>query len=425
MKISLRSACVGCAVLFSIGGSYASDEKIGVSADFASASPSGSEVVFSADFDGATRLWAAGIDGSNLRKISKTYNVLTSIYETEPAWSPDGRQIAYSSVNAGVSDIWVMQADGSYPVKLTGNGANNTRPTWSPDGRKIAYVSDKGGTKDIWIMNADGAGQTKIVALSGEENRPSFSPAGAKIVFSETVNGNATLMVANIDGSNVNSLTTGKFQDWDPYWGPNGIVFSSNRDTSSEHWKLWMIQPDGTGLRSIANTIGLSPTVLRDGRLLFTDEMMASRPISSIGIVNPVTGAKQIAINVQGYFTPIDIRPGKAVNNLNPNSRGKLEVAILSTKTFDATKAVNQSTITFGRTGSEQSLSKCSKKTKDVNNDGFPDLRCRFWIRNTGIQNNDKIGVLRFIGNDGTPYEGRDAIVIVNTDDEDDFKDQD
>lgn len=425
MKISLRSACVGCVVLFSIGSGYASDEKIGVSADYASASPSSSEVVFSADFDGATRLWTSGIDGRNLRKISKTHDVLTTIYETEPAWSPDGRQIAYSSVNSGVSDIWVMQADGSYPLKLTGNGANNSRPTWSPDGRRIAYVSDKGGTKDIWIMNVDGSGQTQIVTLSGQENHPSFSPAGDKIVFSEMVNGNATLMVANTDGSNIQPLTAGNFQDWDPYWGANGIVFSSNRDTSSEHWKLWMIQPDGTGLHSVANTTGLSPAVLRDGRILFTDEMMASRPISSIGIVNPATGAKKIAVNVQGYLTPIDIRPGKAINNVNPISRGKIEVAILSTRTFDATKVVNQSTLTFGQTGSEQSFSKCSNKAKDVNNDGLPDLRCRFWIRNTGIQNNDKIGVLRFIGNNGIPYEGRDTLMIVNTDDADDFKDQD
>lgn len=425
MKKLLISACIGLGVVLPVAHSFASEEKVGVSADHPAASLAGTELVFSADFDGTTRIWAAGIDGSNLRKISRTSNSLTSVSEVEPSWSPDGRQIAFTSVNGGDSDILVMQIDGAYPTQLTSNGANNTRPVWSPDGKKIAYVSDKAGTKDIWIMNADGSGQTKIVALAGEENRPSFSPAGDKIVFAETSNGTSRLMTASVDGSSVRPLTTDGFQDWEPYWGPNGIVFSSNRDTSSEHWKLWVVQADGSGLQSIGNTIGLSPSVLRDGRILFTDETMSARSQSSIGLVNPSTGAKQVAVNVQGYFTPIDIRPGKSVNKINPASRGKIEVAILSTKSFDATKNVNQSTITFGRTGGEQSLSKCAKKYRDVNGDGLPDLRCRFWIKNAGFQGGDKVGILRFLANDGTPYEGRDTVTIVNTEDSDDFQDED
>jgi len=425
MKKFIFLICTGVVVLCSIGSGYASEEKEGVSSDYASPSPSGSELVFYADFDGAARIWAAGVDGSNLRKISRTSNTPTT--EMEPAWSPDGRQIAYVSANAGVFNIWVMRADGSYPVQLTTNDTNTDEPAWSPDGKKIVYVSEKGDTRDIWIMNADGSGQTAIVALPGQENNPSFSPAGDKIVFSETGDEYATLMVANSDGSNAQALTTGNFQDWEPCWGPSGIVFSSNRDTTSEQSKIWMIQPDGTGLHRVGNAMGLRPTLLRDGRILYTDEMMVPllRAGSSIGILDPATGAKQIAVNVQGYFTPIDIRPGNAVNKVSPKSRGLIEVVILSTKKFDAAKQVNRSTITFGRTGSEQSLKRCSEKAKDVNNDGLPDLRCRFWINNAGFQNNDKIGVLRFVGNDGTPYEGRDTIMIINTDDEDDFKDED
>jgi len=186
-----------------------------------------------------------------------------------------------------------------------------------------------------------------------------------------------------------------------------------------------MVQPDGSGLRRIGNTIGLNPVMLGDGRILYTDETLAPRTLSSIAVMNPATGTKQIAVNVQGYFYPIDIRPGKPINNVNPNSRGKMEVSILSTKTFDATKAINQTTLTFGRTGNEHSLSRCSKMAKDVNNDGLPDVRCRFLTKNAGFQSNDKIGILRFVGNDGTPYEGRDAIAIVNTDDLDDFRDED
>lgn len=424
MKTSLLAACFGLAVQFS-GNSMASAGKSGVSADYPSASPSGTAIVLSADFDGPTRIWVAGLDGSALRKISKTYDSLTNVYETEPSWSPDGRRIVYTTISDGVSDIWVMQADGTYPTKLTANGANNTRPTWAPDSGKIAFVSDKMGTKDIWTMNADGTGQTRIIALAGEENRPSYSPKGDRIVFSETANESASLMVANADGSNVKTLTSGNYHDWDPFWGAVGIVFSSNRDPSSGNFKVWMVQPDGSRLQRVGNAIGQGPSFLHDGRILFTDETMTARAASSVALLNPATGSKQIAVNVQGYFLPIDIRPGKAINNINPVSRGKLEVAILSTKTFDATKAINQSSLTFGRSGSEQSFSTCIKSAKDVNNDGLPDLRCRFWTRSTGIQGNDKYAILRFADNNGTFYEGRDLIAIVVTEDADDFKNED
>jgi dipeptidyl aminopeptidase/acylaminoacyl peptidase len=338
-----------------------------------------------------------------------------TVHESEPSWSPDGRQIAYVSDATGAAEIWVVQRDGTYPTQLTSNGASNTHPAWSPDSKRIAFVSDKGGTKDIWIMNADASGQARIVALPGEENCPSFSPTGDKLVFSETSDGTATLMVADVDGSNVHSITSTGYQDWEPNWGPNGIVFSSNRDRSSEHWKLWVVQPDGTGLRNIADTIGLTPWYVRDGRILFTDELMATRAQSTIGIVNPATGAKQIAVNVQGYVIPIDIRPDAPINNINPGSRGQIEVGILSTRTFDATVNVKQATITFGRTGSEKSLAECSKAYVDLNGDGLRDLRCKFWIQSTGFRQTDTVGILRFIANDGTPYEGRDSITIVNS----------
>lgn len=423
MKQLTFSVCLSLAALFATGSSNASEEKVGVASEYPSLSPSGRELVFAADFDGPTRLWISALDGSRLRKISSLSNASTSITDTEPAWSPDGRQIAYASLDGESSDIWIVQADGAYPVKLTANGARNTHPVWSPDGRKIAFVSDKGGTKDIWIMNGDGAQQAKVVSSLGQENNPSFSPAGDQIVFSKTEGDAATLMIVNVNGTGLRPLTTGTSRDWEPNWGPSGIVFSSDRDTSSDGWKIWRIQPDGGGMRKVGNVVGHDPIWMPDGQIAFTDESMASKALAAVSIFNPATGAKQVVADVQGYFTPIDIRPRKASNQINPRSSGRPQVAILSTRTFDATKVVVESTITFGRTGSENSLTYCSKTFKDVNNDGLPDLTCRFALRYAGFQMGNTVGVLRFTDTRGIPYEGRDAIATVWEDDPDDFRD--
>lgn len=407
-----------------IGNASASEEKIGVLAQSPSLSPSGQELVFAADFDGRSRLWISGLDGSRLRKVSSLGNSEAAITDLEPAWSPDGLKIAYTSIDGSTHDIWVVQADGAYPVKLTANGAENGHPAWSPDGRKIVFESDKDGSRDIWIMNADGTQQVKVLSSSGVDNNPKFSPTGDQIVFARWRDDATTLMIVNVNGTGLRPLTTGNNHDWEPSWGSRGILFSSNRGPNSDRWKIWMVQPDGSNLRKVSDADGHDPIWLPDGRIAFAaNGGVASKALAVVSILNPATGETRPAVDVQGYITPIDIRPGKTSNQINPKSMGKPQVAILSTRTFDATKAVVQASITFGRTGDESSLTSCSKTFKDVNGDGLPDLTCRFALRYAGFQMGNTVGVLRFTDTRRIPYEGRDAVTTMWEDDPDDFKD--
>ncbi len=60
-------------------------------------------------------------------------------------------------------------------------------------------------------------------------------------------------------------------------------------------------------------------------------------------------------------------------------------MAILSTEEFDASTDVDRASLTFGRTGDEQSLAFCFGWRGDVNCDGLRDLICFFRTRDTGI----------------------------------------
>lgn len=428
MKKLTVTLCLSLVALFANGSSHASDDKIGVIANQPWPSPSGQELVFSADFDGPASLWISALDGSRLRKISPPSSTSIANTDMQPAWSPDGRLIAYRSITgeSRSSDIWIVQANGAYPLKLTANGASNGSPAWSPDGRKIAFVSKKGAIKAIWIMNADGTQPAKLVSSPGYQSDPSFSPAGDQIVFSKYENGTSTLMVVNVNGSGLRPLTAGAFNDWHPNWGTHGIVFTSNRGPKSDERRIWSIQPDGSGLRKVGDAEGSGPVWMPDGRIVFSDGRITAKALNQITILNPATGAQLLVVDVQGYFTPIDIRPSKPANRINPKSMGKIMVAILSTSAFDATKAVARASITFGQTGSENSLVDCAKKFKDVNNDGIADLTCRFSLRHAGFQTGNTMGVLRFNDTErGIPYEGRDMITTVLEDDPDDFKEED
>ena len=107
----------------------------------------------------------------------------------------------------------------------------------------------------------------------------------------------------------------------------------------------------------------------------------------------------------------IDIKPGSAENSINPNSRGKIPVAILSGRGFAAPEAVKQSSLTFGRSGNEPSLAFCA--SEDVNGDGQLDLMCHLETARTAFQDTDSQGILHALTTSGRALKGIDSIRLV------------
>jgi Tol biopolymer transport system component len=71
--------------------------------------------------------------------------------------------IAFNSNRDGNQEIYVMNADGSDPVRLTFNAAEDARAGWSPDGKQIVFDRRvETGHFEVFVMNADGADQTRL-----------------------------------------------------------------------------------------------------------------------------------------------------------------------------------------------------------------------------------------------------------------------
>jgi len=96
---------------------------------------------------------------------------------------------------------------------------------------------------------------------------------------------------------------------------------------------------------------------------------------------------------------------------INPDSHGKTSVAILSTATFNASTEIVVASLTFGRTGNEQSLAFCN--AGDVNSDGILDLVCHFQTALTGFQTGDSIGVLKGETATSAHIRGADSVSII------------
>ena len=76
-----------------------------------------------------------------------------------------------------------MNADGSNPIRLTTDPADDLVPRWSPDGTKFAFYSNRDGNYEIYVMDADGSNQTRLTNTPADEIDPAWSPDGGQIVF--------------------------------------------------------------------------------------------------------------------------------------------------------------------------------------------------------------------------------------------------
>jgi dipeptidyl aminopeptidase/acylaminoacyl peptidase len=94
-------------------------------------------------------------------------------------------QIVFVSDRDGNNEIYLMNADGSDPVNLTNNPADDEAPVWSPDGKQIAFLSDRDsqptvGTMSIYLLDVESKEIRRLLddgyAITNEDYAATGSP---------------------------------------------------------------------------------------------------------------------------------------------------------------------------------------------------------------------------------------------------------
>ena len=175
---------------------------------------------------------------------------------------------------------------------------------------------------DIYLVNADGSGLTALAETPGFEAHPSWSPDGSEIVYDVYPPGTGegrfvTVWVMNADGSGKVQLTKGSVKGGTPSWSPDGkqIVFMRDVLQPAERWVMYVVRPDGSGLRRVtrppsqetssAQPDEYFPTWTSSSKLLFLK-------LGDIFVVNPDgSGLKRLTkgLNAINYaLSPDDKR---------------------------------------------------------------------------------------------------------------------
>jgi len=107
--------------------------------------------------------------------------------------------------------------------------------------------------EDIWTVPASGGLATRLTIDGGSESAPSFSPDGRQIAFTGEYDGNTDVYVMDINGGHITRVTFHPGRDQVVGWHPRSgkIMFRSARATMSRANKLYLINPDGTGLQEM------------------------------------------------------------------------------------------------------------------------------------------------------------------------------
>ncbi|PKI66858.1 uncharacterized protein LOC116187946 [Punica granatum] len=219
-----------------------------VDGSFPSFSPAGDRIAY-VKFPG---VYVVNRDGSGRREVysGTAFSTAWDPVRAGVVYTSTGPTFATETTHVDIISIAADNADGPVVKKLTTNGKNNAFPALSPDGKWIVFRSGRSGHKNLYIMDA----------VEGEMGR-------------------------------LQRLTKGPWTDTMCAWSPDGewIAFASDRSKpGSGSFELYLIHPNGTGLRKLVQS-GLAgrtnhPYFSPDGQsLVFTSDYagVSAEPISN------------------------------------------------------------------------------------------------------------------------------------------------
>jgi Tol biopolymer transport system component len=196
---------------------------------------------------------------------NQTYYIAVANYFDDPgaslvlSWSATPEPVFAQTASSRLvferqRQIYTVNTDGTSPINLSRNTADERAPSWTPDATKILFNSTRDGNGlNIYRMNPDGS-DAQIVGPPGKG--PVLSPDGTRIAYigSGAPEGIEALYVMNADGTNLVRLTdTPDESDNFPVWSPDStrVSFSSHRQESNDSF-VRTINADGTNLVTIS-----------------------------------------------------------------------------------------------------------------------------------------------------------------------------
>jgi serine/threonine protein kinase/Tol biopolymer transport system component len=300
------------------------------------------------------QLVTAPTDGSRFDVVAE---FAPATYYLYPRWSPDGRWIGFQRGDTVRFDVFVAPASGGEPRQLTRDNNMMSGFAWLPDSSGIVYSSSRGSTMpylpamglwqvmlrdgsvrrltsgetsyvspdisrtgailvsrmrlqtDIWKFPADGQPAEnvrrgiRVTRQTGQVLTPTASPHDKEVAFLSDSGGHANLWVVNTENGALRQLTHERDPNVAvgvPVWSPDGraIAFVSSRGNQGWTFGVWLVDPDGSNLRNVANP-GLGPAWSPDGRWVYYATRGGAAATDVVLKKVPVDGGQAVTVTTE------------------------------------------------------------------------------------------------------------------------------
>jgi Tol biopolymer transport system component len=212
-----------------------------------------------------TSLWLMNADGSNQRMI-RAKGADGWEQQGHAEWSPDGTSITLFGGSTLNPHLFVTDAEGKNSRQVTKGGSIHLDPSWSPNGKTLVFVGCLSficfeRDYEIYQIPAAGGEPKRLTNNDKRDHDPQYSPDGTQIVWIQENEpgafglnvGSWNIFIMAADGSGQRNVTNDRAITSKPEWALDGskIYFARFLPGKTEHWSIWSIRPDGTGLTEI------------------------------------------------------------------------------------------------------------------------------------------------------------------------------
>lgn len=290
-----------------------------------------------------------------------------------------------------------------------------------PENQGVTWAILSGNTGNAFAINADTGAITvaNSAALDFEAN-PIFELTVQATDKGSPQQSAAALFTVNLQNVNEAPVVAAQSFSLAENSAPGTAVGTAVASDPENQGVTWSIDSGNTGNAFAIDANTGAITVLNTAALDFE-----TTPVFNLTVRVTDKGSPQLSANgvvtINLFDAPwnvgIDINPGDSTNTIDIKRPAKIEIALFSTATFDA-RRVDFGTLTFGRTGFEDSLVRNKRgmltyRHADLNGDGLLDLAVTFDVAKMGFQMGDTFGNLRGLTLDGDEILATQSVRIV------------
>jgi len=414
-------------------------------------------IVFSSNRSGNWDIWAINVDGSGLIQLTTDAGP-----DVAPDVSPDGKKIVFVSGRTGYPQPWILDLETgeqnqlfdvlqlpityNYPIQIpymkwhpSGeyivaqlNLRSGPHPwPWAgmyrcdPDGSNVETFLPLGPSiKGKWDISSDGT-RLAYCRESSNYNAHSLRISIGNIVdgvFDQSSQYDLGITLDNKRDYGVNWYSNDEKLLWRKYKNPSNM-FTANLD-GSEYQQLTFFNSGGGAIQ---------PDISPDENHVIYNSLITGVPLGGYSwwaidvgdiYMMDIDGSNiQLLIGDDGYYygcpvwvskisVSIDIKPGSYPNSINPKSKGKVPVAILTTDDFDASD-VDPATVVF------LDAAPIQWAMEDVDGDSDTDMILHFKTQELDfdllVDEGDEYPYAYLTGetNEGQSIEGKDTVRLV------------